>query len=207
MNKLIKQIDEFESNRLRIYERGLYFKRIIKLALQVKIDDNGPIHECSKLKQINECLKRRRVNKFKKAYTLMYLTIYILISSKVDLGYHFASDYKKIENDKKIKYTVGLHISSLWVSRTGSASDWCALQEALYKFIDTIQYNTMLVKVELVVSDWSFMLFMSLASCSRCRCNRYSFCCLFCSAKVLARLSIMTTEEGLEKGLTWREIG
>src|SRR6218665_1690756 len=23
-----------------------------------------------------------------------------------------------------------------------SASDWCALQEALYKFIDTIQYNT-----------------------------------------------------------------
>jgi len=95
MNKLIKQIDEFESNRLRIYERGLYFKRIIKLALQVKIDDNGPIHECSKLKQINECLKRRRVNKFKKAYTLMYLTIYILISSKVDLGYHFASDYKK----------------------------------------------------------------------------------------------------------------
>ena len=33
-------------------------------------------------------------------------------------------------------------LSSLWVCRTGSASDWCALQEALYKFIDTIQYNT-----------------------------------------------------------------
>src|SRR6218665_2499528 len=32
--------------------------------------------------------------------------------------------------------------SSLWVSRTGSASDWCALQEALFKCIDTIQYNT-----------------------------------------------------------------
>jgi len=32
--------------------------------------------------------------------------------------------------------------SSLWVSRTGSASYWCALQEALYKCIDTIQYNT-----------------------------------------------------------------
>src|SRR6218665_502333 len=31
--------------------------------------------------------------------------------------------------------------SSLWVSRTGSASDWCALQEALYKCTDTIQYN------------------------------------------------------------------
>jgi len=33
-------------------------------------------------------------------------------------------------------------LSSLWVSRTGSASDWCALQEALYKCIDTIQYST-----------------------------------------------------------------
>src|SRR6218665_3645711 len=32
-------------------------------------------------------------------------------------------------------------LSSFWVSRTGSASDWCALQEALYKFIDTIQCN------------------------------------------------------------------
>ena len=30
---------------------------------------------------------------------------------------------------------------SLWVSRTGTASDWCALQEVLYKCIDTIQYN------------------------------------------------------------------
>ena len=30
---------------------------------------------------------------------------------------------------------------SLWVSRTGSASGWCALQEALYKCIETIQYN------------------------------------------------------------------
>src|SRR6218665_3462859 len=28
-------------------------------------------------------------------------------------------------------------LSSLWVSRSGSASDWCALQEALYKCIDT----------------------------------------------------------------------
>src|SRR6218665_2395813 len=28
------------------------------------------------------------------------------------------------------------------VSRTGSASDWCALQEALYKCINKIQYNT-----------------------------------------------------------------
>src|SRR6218665_2690261 len=31
--------------------------------------------------------------------------------------------------------------SSLWVFRTGSASDWCALQEALYICIDN-RYNT-----------------------------------------------------------------
>src|SRR6218665_2255593 len=37
-----------------------------------------------------------------------------------------------------------LLLSSLWASRTGSASDWIALQEALYKCIDTIQYNTIL---------------------------------------------------------------
>src|SRR6218665_2401356 len=30
---------------------------------------------------------------------------------------------------------------SPWVSRTRSASDWCALQETLYKCIDTIQYK------------------------------------------------------------------
>src|SRR6218665_4041234 len=34
------------------------------------------------------------------------------------------------------------NLSSLWVSRTGSVSGKCALQEALYKRIDTIQYNT-----------------------------------------------------------------
>src|SRR6218665_4111624 len=34
-------------------------------------------------------------------------------------------------------------LSSLWVSHTGIASDWCALQEALYKCIDTIQYAFM----------------------------------------------------------------
>src|SRR6218665_2863436 len=31
-------------------------------------------------------------------------------------------------------------LSSLWVSCTGSTSDWCALQQVLYKCIDTIQY-------------------------------------------------------------------
>jgi len=38
-------------------------------------------------------------------------------------------------------------LSSLWVSRTGSASDWCALQEALYKCIDTIQYNIIMASL------------------------------------------------------------
>src|SRR6218665_2684430 len=38
--------------------------------------------------------------------------------------------------------------SSLWVSRTGSASHWCALQEALYKCIDTIQYKTINAKYQ-----------------------------------------------------------
>ena len=44
------------------------------------------------------------------------------------------------------KQTIQL-LSSFWVSRTGSASDWCALQEALYKCIDTIQYNTVATEV------------------------------------------------------------
>src|SRR6218665_3698111 len=33
---------------------------------------------------------------------------------------------------------------------TGSASDWCALQEALYKCIDTIQYNTMHISIHIL---------------------------------------------------------
>src|SRR6218665_1621075 len=37
-------------------------------------------------------------------------------------------------------------LSSLWISRTGSASDWCSLQEALYKCIDTIIYNTYVIR-------------------------------------------------------------
>ena len=40
--------------------------------------------------------------------------------------------------------------SPLWVSRTGNASDWCALQEALDKCIDTIQYNTINVRLNRV---------------------------------------------------------
>ena len=54
-------------------------------------------------------------------------------------------------------------LSSLWVSRTGSASDWCALQEALYKCIDTIQYNTIITKtdswaspIEIIYSAWNW---------------------------------------------------
>jgi len=35
-----------------------------------------------------------------------------------------------------------LILCSLWVSRTGStSSDWCALQEALCKCVNTIQNN------------------------------------------------------------------
>jgi len=44
--------------------------------------------------------------------------------------------------DPVLSYHIAL-LSSLWVSRTGSASDWCALQEVLYKCLDTIQYNTL----------------------------------------------------------------
>ena len=39
-------------------------------------------------------------------------------------------------------------LSSLWVSRTESASDWRVLQEALFKCIDTIQYNTILLTLK-----------------------------------------------------------
>src|SRR6218665_4087013 len=44
--------------------------------------------------------------------------------------------------------------------------------------------------------------FSELMLCMSSRC-----CCYICSCCCLSRLSIMTTEEGLEKGLTWREIG
>src|SRR6218665_2335656 len=47
-----------------------------------------------------------------------------------------------ITGEPSASFLLSKLLSSLWVSRTGSASDWCALQEALYKCIDTIQYNT-----------------------------------------------------------------
>ena len=43
------------------------------------------------------------------------------------------------------------YFHSLWVSRTGSTSYWCDLQEVLYKCIDTIQYDTMVIMLN--VSD------------------------------------------------------
>jgi len=54
---------------------------------------------------------------------------------------------KKAAAGKPKRYVVCLIcflrlLSSLWVSSTASASDWCARQEALYKYIDTIQYDT-----------------------------------------------------------------
>src|SRR6218665_260573 len=58
-------------------------------------------------------------------------------------------------------------LSSLWVSRTGSASDWCALQEALYKFIDTIQYNTSISWIACNLSS------MPLLGCYMCNRRKY----------------------------------
>src|SRR6218665_999353 len=47
---------------------------------------------------------------------------------------------------------------SLWVSCNGSASDWCALQEALHKCINTIQYksfNQCLMRLHRSTYQWS----------------------------------------------------
>src|SRR6218665_1579010 len=49
-------------------------------------------------------------------------------------------------------------LSSLWVSHTGSASDWCALQEALYKCIDTIQYDSYIHQCENNLPATTFIL-------------------------------------------------
>ena len=43
-------------------------------------------------------------------------------------------------------------LKTLWVSRTGNTSDWCALQEALYACIDTIQYISYLHRSWLLYS-------------------------------------------------------
>src|SRR6218665_3966619 len=61
-------------------------------------------------------------------------------------------------------------LSSVWVSCTGSASDWCALQEALYKCIDTIQYNDIFSVLNYVILYHNMFTFMSatcLSNCSR----------------------------------------
>ena len=60
-------------------------------------------------------------------------------------------------------------LSSLWLSRTGSASDWCALQEALYNCIDTIQYNTGLSRHHVMyMYDIPINLLMTCISISDC---------------------------------------
>src|SRR6218665_952518 len=46
-------------------------------------------------------------------------------------------------------------LSSLWVSRTGSTSDWRALQEVLYKCIDTIQYNKSICLIAVHISNFA----------------------------------------------------
>src|SRR6218665_1317404 len=46
--------------------------------------------------------------------------------------------------------------SSLWVSRTGSVSDWCALQGSLYKCMSTIQNITLYLHLHYItLSDWT----------------------------------------------------
>ena len=82
----------------------------------------------------------------------MYSCIHsILVNSRVGTKYVSTGRYSSnlwrllnyLKNELALQpvkcnqlYT-GILLSSLWVSRTGSASDWCALQEALYKCIDT----------------------------------------------------------------------
>src|SRR6218665_2267503 len=48
-----------------------------------------------------------------------------------------------LSGEPNASFVLSRLLSSFWVPRTGRASDWCALQEALYKCIDTIQYNTL----------------------------------------------------------------
>jgi len=56
----------------------------------------------------------------------------------------------------------------MWCNRIFIASDWCALQEALYKCIDTIQYN-------LYSTVWRFLCRGALYAClygGKCRYER-----------------------------------
>ena len=49
-----------------------------------------------------------------------------------------------LTGESSASFVLSRQFSSLWVSRTESASDWGALQEAVYKCIYTIQPNTTL---------------------------------------------------------------
>ena len=63
-------------------------------------------------------------------------------------------------------YLHALHIlSSLWVSCTGSPSDWCGLQETLYKCIDTIQYNIHLVFICIFIYMFLYIFMCKSTSC------------------------------------------
>ena len=72
------------------------------------------------------------------------------------LNFWLIAKYKSLVFSDLCSHIVycSLLLSSLWFSRTGSASDWCELQEAQYKCIDTIQYNTIQYNtIQYVVSD------------------------------------------------------
>ena len=50
--------------------------------------------------------------------------------------------FREVYNFRRFPLVLGIFLHNFyWVSCTGSASDWCALQEARYKCID-LQYNT-----------------------------------------------------------------
>ena len=57
------------------------------------------------------------------------------------MKFKFIHKISVIQDKFLVFFVLSRLLSSLGVSRTGSASDWCALQEALYKCIDTIQYR------------------------------------------------------------------
>ena len=46
-----------------------------------------------------------------------------------------------LTGERSSSFVLSKLLSSLWVSHTGSAPDWCVMREALYKSINTIQYT------------------------------------------------------------------
>src|SRR6218665_1414728 len=70
-----------------------------------------------------------------------YMYYYGLRHSQATRLRNSVSKMSKIYHNGHQERHKSILLSSLWVSRTGSTSDRCALQEALYKCIEIIQYN------------------------------------------------------------------